>query len=174
MRGSTTSSPTNPHLRRETIPLVLSASWERRCAQTRHSILLPSGAKAPIFSRHFAARINPCPFKTRLLTLAASTRSMPLDGHHLAGLQSVQVRIENHARDKYGGEKVGQQTDGQRGCKASHRAGADHEQDERRNYCRDVCINDSSPCVVKSLVHGCRGRLAGANFFSYALEDQHV
>jgi len=87
----------SPHLRREKIPLVLSASWVRNSHRLR--LLMFSAALG-----QFAPK--------------------KLDGHLLALPQLVQMGIENDPRDKDCREQVGQQTDGQGGCKALYRAGA--------------------------------------------------
>src|SRR5665213_9769 len=84
------------------------------------------------------------------------------------------MRLEDYARHKDCGKQVSQQTKRQRHGETLNRAGAEQEQDGRRNDCCNVRIDDGYPCVRKSLVHCRRCRLAGTNLFANTLEDQHV
>src|ERR1039458_9589754 len=64
-----------------------------------------------------------------------------LDTQCLAALMTIQVGIENHARDEYRGKQVREQTEAQRDRKALHRPCSKQEQDDRRNDRRHVGID---------------------------------
>jgi hypothetical protein len=75
------------------------------------------------------------------------------------GFNLVQVRLEDHARDIHRREEVGQQDRWSAWSQTPHRAGAEQEQDGRRNDGGDVRIDDGDPGMGKALIHGRRGAL---------------
>src|ERR1039458_8476648 len=151
-RGSTTSASASPHLRRETIPLVLSASWEAGAA---------CGSSVLVF---------PLPDK-----IGCRAALVPeLDGHQFPWLHLVQMPLEDYPRNEDRREQIGRQANGQGGRKSPHRTAAEQEQNGRRDDGGDVGRADGDPGVGKALVHGRGRRLAGAHLFPNALEDSHV
>ena len=88
-RGNTTSASASPHLRRETIPLVLSLPGSCK----------PSASASDVSQSRSADR-----------TVHNACRTLcHLDRNRLARLQPVQVRIKDHPRNKDRREQVGQQ-----------------------------------------------------------------
>ena len=73
--------------------------------------------------RFLGPELAPAPALNVFRCLSGSC-TKKLDGHLLALPQLVQMGIENDPRDKDCREQVGQQTDGEGGCKALYRATA--------------------------------------------------
>ena len=82
--------------------------------------------------------------------------------------------INNDPRDEDCCKQVGQQTDGEGGCKSLYRAGAKQKQDGRRDDGCHVGIDDGDPGMSKTLIDGRGRRLACPHLFTDALKDQHV
>src|SRR5579862_441601 len=145
IRGSTTSSPTNPRLRCETVPLALC---------------LPS---CPELSR-----------SAYLLLPAAFASHQALNRNHLPGLHLVQVSYKDDARNIDRREQVGCKSECEGHGESLHRTRSKQEKDAGGNDRGHVRIEDRRPGMSKPLLHSHRGRFARAYLFADALKDQHV
>src|SRR5206468_1959240 len=85
-----------------------------------------------------------------------------------------QVVLENRPRDVNRREHVGDQADGQRNRETANRSGAEQEQEEGRNYGRDVRVDDRHERLLETGVHSRSWRLAVAQLFANALKNQYV
>src|ERR1700750_1130037 len=81
---------------------------------------------------------------------------------------------EDRARDVDGREQVRQKSQNERDCEAAYRPRAKDEQEERRDDCRDVRINNRHERAREAYVYRRRHGLARAKLLAYALEDEHV
>src|ERR1700733_9224123 len=96
------------------------------------------------------------------------------DAESFASLMTAEHPIKNHARDKHCGKQIRQQPEGQCGGKPFDRAGAEHEQDGRRNDGGDVGVDDRNPGVAETLFDGRGRRFAVAQLLADALKNQHI
>ena len=85
-----------------------------------------------------------------------------------------QVILEDRLRHIDRGEHVGDQADGQSDGESPDRAGAEDEQEYRRNHGGDVRVDDGQKRLIKAGFDSRRCGLAIANFFPNALEYQNV
>src|ERR1700733_5986510 len=97
-----------------------------------------------------------------------------LNAQRLTAFFPAQDPVEDHARNEYGGEQVGQQTEGEGHGKPFDRAGSEQEQNRRRDDRGHVGIDDRNPGMTETLIHGRRRRLSVTQFFPNALENQHI
>src|ERR1700743_2643930 len=82
----------------------------------------------------------------------------------------VEDHLGNEARRKH----IREETDYQRHRESLHGARAKEEQEKTGDDSRYVRIDDSPPRLAETRVHGRRNRFTCAQFFPYALENQHV
>src|SRR5262252_3516282 len=85
-----------------------------------------------------------------------------------------QVILENRFRNENRREHVGDQTYGQRDSEALDRASAEIKEEERRDDGRYVRVDDGQKGLVETGVDGGGSRLAVAQFFADALEDENI
>src|SRR4029077_10263314 len=101
-------------------------------------------------------------------------RTTALNAQCLSTLLPAQHPIKNHARYKYCGEQVGEQTEYQCRSETLYRPCTEEEQNRRRNDGGDVSIDDRDPGVAESLLHRRRRGLAISQLFPDALKNQDV
>src|SRR5262249_17942012 len=89
-------------------------------------------------------------------------------------LRPAHPPVEDEARAEEAREQAAQDADDEGEGEALHRARSVLREDEARDEHRHVPVDDRRPRPVVPLIHGLPDALPGAQFFSYALVDQHV
>src|SRR5690348_15352915 len=82
--------------------------------------------------------------------------------------------VEDDSGDPNRGKQVRGKTNHQRNGKAFDRTGTEQEKERSGHQRGDVRIDDGQKSLVETDIHGGSVGFAVAQFFAYALEDEHV